>query len=82
MRKTQKNCFSKQKLKFENYKHCLEASHLKNKRNQQKNINLMQIAFEKITKNSQKINRLISKSDQRFINEKHSAFLKKLTKWY
>ena len=41
MRKTQKNCFRKQKLKFENYKHCLEASHLKNKRNQQKNINLM-----------------------------------------
>ena len=33
MRKTQKNCFSKQKLKFENYKHCLEASHLKNKIN-------------------------------------------------
>ena len=33
MQKTQKNCLSKEKLKFESYKHCLEASQLKNKIN-------------------------------------------------
>ena len=36
-------------------------------------INLILIAFEKITKKSQKINWLILQSEQRFINEKHSA---------
>ena len=34
---------------------------------------MIQIAFEKITKKSKKINWLILQSEQRFINEKHSA---------
>ena len=31
--KTRKKCFSKKKLKFENYKNCLEATQLENKIN-------------------------------------------------
>ena len=32
--KTQKKCVTKQKLKFENYKNCLEATLIENKINQ------------------------------------------------
>ena len=40
-------CVIKAKLKFENYKHCLEAAQIENKINQLENINFMWIVFDK-----------------------------------
>ena len=53
--KSTKQCTIKLKLKFEDYKHCLEATQIKNEMKQLEKINLIQIVFEKIIKNSQKI---------------------------
>ena len=39
--KDTKKCVINQNLKFEDYKHCLEATHFKNKINQLKKITLM-----------------------------------------
>ena len=42
----------KWQLKFENYKHCLEATQLENKISELEKIELKQIVIEKIIKNS------------------------------
>ena len=47
-----KKCVIKRKLKFENYKSCLEATKPKNKKAIQKKIKLTQIVFKKIINNS------------------------------
>ena len=47
-----KKCIIKRKLKFENYKSCLEATEPKNKKAIQKKIKLTQIVFKKIINNS------------------------------
>ena len=44
----------KQKVKFEDYKHCLELIQLKIKSNNQKKIKLMQIVLEKFMSSSSK----------------------------
>ena len=44
----------KRKLKFEDYKNCLEPIQIENKINQSKKIKLEQIALKKIEKNLQK----------------------------
>ena len=46
-----KNCVIKQKLKFEDYKNCLEAIQLKNEKNNSKKIKLMGIVLKKIINN-------------------------------
>ena len=45
-----KACY-KQKRKFEDYKHCLEATQIENKRNQLEKIKLMWTVSEKLIKN-------------------------------
>ena len=50
--KATKSCIIKRKLKFEVYKHCLEATQLENKINLLEKIILMWIIFKKIIKNS------------------------------
>ena len=49
-----KKCVIKRKLKFVDYKNCLEAIQLEIKQTIQKKIKLAQIALKKIMKNSQK----------------------------
>ena len=66
--KAQKSVSSKKKLKFENYKNCLEANQLKNKINHLKKSRLMWVV-------SDKSNTLISKSQQRFRSETIMCFL-------
>ena len=75
--KDTEKCAIKRKLKFKDYKHCLEATHLENKINQlaknKLNVDSVQENHKEFIKNSQ----LILKSQQRF--EVKSMFsLKKL----
>ena len=46
-----KKCVIKRKLKFENYKNCLEATQLENKINYLKKMQLTKIVLKKIMKN-------------------------------
>ena len=46
-----KKCTIKRKLKFENYKNCLEATQLDNKKIFLKKLKLMKIVLKKIIKN-------------------------------
>ena len=70
----------KRKLKFEDYKHCLEATQLENKINHLKiynlNVDNLQENHEELIKN----NKLILKSQQRFRVEIIMYLLKKLTR--
>ena len=50
--KDTKTCAIKKKLKFENYKNCLEATQLENKTTIQKKMKLTQIILKKTIKNS------------------------------
>ena len=50
-----RKCVIERKLKFEGFKHSLEATQLGNKKKRLKKINLMQIVLEKITNNSSKV---------------------------
>ena len=50
--KDTKQCVIKRKLKFEDYKNCLEASQHENKINQLEKIKLTRIVIKKIIKNS------------------------------
>ena len=50
--KAQKSVSPKKKLKFENYKNCLEANQLKNKINHLKRLRLMWVVLEKSKKKS------------------------------
>ena len=52
--KVPKKCVIKIKIKFEDYKHCLEGIKLKNKMNHVEKKILMWITFERIIKNSWK----------------------------
>ena len=69
--KSTQNCVIKRKLKFEDYKNCLEASQLKNKINHLEKIDVDSLRkhHKKFTKN----NKLILKTRQRFRNEKHNV---------
>ena len=62
-------CVIKRKLKFENYKNCLEATHLENK------INHLEKNIEFITSN-----KLILKAQQWFKIERHDVFIKDINK--
>ena len=53
-RKTHKKCVIKERLKFQDYKRCLEATQLGNKINKLEKSKWMIIVIKKITKNSKK----------------------------
>ena len=78
-RKTHKKCAIKEKLNFEDYKHCLEATQLENKINKLEKNKWMIIVIKKIKKNS-KNNSLILKSKQIFRYEKHNVFTEEVNK--
>ena len=67
--KAQKSVSSKKKLKFENYKNCLEANQLKNKINHLKKSRLMWVVSEKSKKKNHQ---------KQYINIKITA---KIQKW-
>ena len=50
--KETKNCGIKRKLKFEDYKNCLEAAQIGNKINHLEKMKLMRIVLKKMKKNS------------------------------
>ena len=50
--RAQKKCLIKRKLKFDNYKNCLEATQLENKTDHLEKIKLTSIVLKKIIKHS------------------------------
>ena len=77
-----KKCVIERKIKFENYKKCLEATQLENKINYlEKN----KVDIDNVTENSEEFIKTInqylkySKSERR--GERHNVFPEKLTRW-
>ena len=68
--KGSKRCVIKRKLKFDDYKHFLEATELENRINHLQQNNLDNKNLRKIMKNSLKNKKIILKSQQRFKSEK------------
>ena len=60
----------KRKLKFEDYKNCLEATQFENKVTMQKKIESDTESLKKVLKN----NKLILKTQQRFKSQRHNTF--------
>ena len=81
--KTQKNFVIKRKLKYENYKDCLETTQLQNKINHlEKNKTDIDSVFCYKRKHKKSIsnNKLILKTQQRFKSEKHNVFTGEINK--
>ena len=68
--KGSKRCVIKRKLKFDDYKHFLEATELENRINHLQQNNLDNNNLRKIMKKSLKNKKIILKSQQRFKSEK------------
>ena len=74
-----KKCVIKRKLNLENYKNCLEATELENKKNYLKKIKLTLIVL-KNHKEFTKNNKSILKTLQRFKSERHNVFTQEIDK--
>ena len=72
--KDTKKCVIKRKLKFEDYKNCLEAAQIENKINYLEKNEIDVHSLSKHQKEFRKINKLILKTHQRFRSEKHYVF--------
>ena len=72
----------KTKLKFEDYKHCLEATQLENKINNLEKNTLNVDNYRKNHKEFIKNKELILKSQQRSKSKKRKVLLKKLTRFH
>ena len=70
----------KRKLKFENYKNCLEVTQLENKINHLKKLKLWKKVLKKMIKKFMKNNKLVIKTQQRFKSERHHVFTKEINK--
>ena len=75
-----KKCVIKRKLKFENYKNCLEATQLDNKINYLEKNEINLDSLEKDHKEFIKNNKLILKTQQRFKRERHNVFTEEINK--
>ena len=78
--KDTKKCVIKRKIKFENYKKCLEATQLENKI---KYLEKNKIDIASIKENHKefiKDNKSILQIQQRFKTERHNVFTEKLTR--
>ena len=69
-----KKCVIKRKLKFEDYKNCLEAAQIENKINYLEKNEIDVDSLSKHQKEFRKINKLMLKTHQRFRSEKHYVF--------
>ena len=79
-KKAQKKCDIKRKLKFEDYKTCSEASHIKNKINHLEKFKIDAVSFKEVHKKFIKNNKLILKTQQRFKSERHNVFSEEINK--
>ena len=71
-------CIIKRRLKFENYKNCLEAGKLKNKSNYIEKIRLPQTVF--IRQNKNLYNKSILKTQPRFKSRRRNVFAEEINK--
>ena len=78
--KGSKTCLVKRKLKFEDYRHCLETAHLENKINNLEKNNINTYSIWEHRKEFMRNTILIVKSQQRFKSEKHNVFTEKVSK--
>ena len=79
--KSTEKCVIKRKLKFKNYKNCLEATRLDNKIKYLEKNKTSIHSLEKSNKEFIRNNKSILKSQQRFKSEKKKKILKKLIRW-
>ena len=77
--KTQKN-ISKKKLKFENYKNCLEPTQLENKINYLEINNTNIDSIKKYHKQFIRNNKSLSKTQQRFKSKRYNVFTEEINK--
>ena len=78
--KNQKECVIKSKLKFENYKNCLEATQLVNKVSY---VEKNKIDTDSIKENQKKFikkNKSMLKIQKRFKSERHNVFTEKINR--
>ena len=75
-----KKCVIKRKLTFKNYKSCLESTKLENKINHLEKSKTDIGHIKKINKKFIRNNKLILKTQQRFISEKHIIFTEEINK--
>ena len=80
--KDTKKCFIKRKLKFENYKDCVEGSQLKNKAYCLENNETEFYCLGMYDKEFINSNKLILKTQQRFKRERHNAFTERLIRFF
>ena len=66
----------KRKLKFQDYKNCLEAAQIENKINHLEKNKIDVDSFKEFLKS----NKLILKTQQRFKSEKHNVFIEEIIK--
>ena len=81
--KGRKKCVTKRKLKFQNYKNCLEATQLENKINYpEKNKTEIDnfFRYKRKQKEFMRNNKLILKAQQRFKSERHKLFTEEIKK--
>ena len=76
--KVKKKCFTKRKLKFEDYKNCLKAALIGNKINHLEKNSINVDSFKGDQKEFIKNKKLILKTQQRFKSERWNILLKKL----
>ena len=73
-----KKCVIKRKLKFQDYKNCLEAAQIENKINHLEKNKIDVDSFKEDNNEFIKNNKLILKTQQRFRNEKHNVFTEEI----
>ena len=71
-----KHCVIKRKLKFQDYKNCLEAAQIETKINHLEKKKVDVASYKEFIK----INKLISKTQQRFKSERHNVFTEEVNK--
>ena len=76
-----KTCVMKRKLKFENYKNCLETTQIESKINQLEKYKINIGSFKKNHKNLLRNNKSILKTQQRSKSERHSVFGEEINKF-
>ena len=78
--KGSKKCVIKRKLKFENYKNCLEATQLENKINYLEKYKVDINSIKKNHKELIKNNKSILKTQQRFKSKRYNVFTEEINK--
>ena len=75
-----KKCVIKRRLKFEDYKNCLEAAQIEKKINHLEKNKIAKESLKEDHKEFIKNNKLILRTQQRFRSEKHNVFTEEINK--